>query len=729
MKKISKLVINKPKLIILLSLLLLIPSILGYIFTEVDYDILSYLPGSLDSVKAEKILSDDFNSGSITMVIVENMTPRRVVRLKEKIENVKNVENVLWTDSILDTRIPADILPDEMKNVFYSPDGQYTMMFVQFSPDCKSIDTIKAVNKIKTVTQGECLLSGLTAINADTRNVTTRQAPIYIAIAIALAIITLLITTDSKLIPFILVGVLSMAVIYNMGTNFILGKVSYVTQSIAAILQLGVTMDYSIFLVNRYNEEKRKYGDKYIAMEHALDGSFMSLSGSSLTTVFGFIALCFMQLSLGFNIGFVMAKGVILGVLAVVIILPAFLLVYDEKIEKKKKRKTSSPQFKLPIKIAVKGRGFFAFLFVILLVPSVFLSSNVPQYYNLASSLPEDFDSSVALTTMKDEFNMTSSHFIIVDDSVPAKKLAAMETEIQNVKGINSLLAYNLYVGSSIPDIVVPDNVTDLIKRGGHQLMLANSIYEASTDESNEQVAQIQKIVKQYDSNGYVTGEGALYKDLIETTKVDFIVTNIISIVAVFIVIAITFKSISIPIILISSIELAIWINESISTLLGTPIPFIAPTIVSCVQLGATVDYAILLTSRYKEEIEKGINRIDAMKSAASQSLRSVFQSALLFFFATFGVYLICDISMVKTVCAMLARGSIISAFVIVFFLIPLLVIFEKVISKTSKGWVYDGSVVTEPAVEKNTGFSISVPDDYYIEDDSYTGFVISDDE
>lgn len=728
MNKISKLVVEKPKLIILISLLLLIPSLLGYIFTEVDYDILSYLPGNLDSVKGEKVLSEDFNSGSITMVVVENMTPRRVVKLKEKIEKVDNVENVLWTDNLLDTRIPADILPDELKSVFYSPDGKYTMMFVQFSPDCKSIDAIKAVNKIKSVTQGECMLSGLTAINADTHNITSRQAPIYIAMAVTLAIITLLITTESKLIPFILVGVLGMAVLYNMGTNFVLGKVSYVTQSIAAILQLGVTMDYSIFLVNRYNEEKLKYGDKYIAMQHALDGSFMSLSGSSLTTVFGFIALCFMQLSLGFNIGIVMAKGVILGVLSVVIILPAFLLVYDDKIESKKHKKLS-PQFKTSTKIAIKGRGFFAVLFVVLLVPSVFLSLNVPQYYNLASSLPEELDSSVALQTMKEKFNMTTSHFIVVDDSVPAKKLAAMENEIQNVKGINSLLAYNLFVGSSIPDMIVPDSVKNLVKQGGHQMMLANSIYEASTDESNEQVNKIQSIVKKYDSNGYVTGEGALYKDLIETTKVDFIVTNIVSILAVFIVIAITFKSITIPIILISSIELAIWINESISTLIGTPIPFIAPTVVSCVQLGATVDYAILLTSRFKEEIEKGKNKIEAMKAAASESIRSVFQSALLFFFATFGVFMICDIEMVKSICAMLARGSIISALVIVFFLIPLLVFFEKIISKTSKGWVYDGSTIAAPVIEKAPETNIQDTNLNFVDDNSYTGFVISDDE
>ncbi|MBP9988392.1 MAG: MMPL family transporter [Ruminococcus sp.] len=728
MNKISKMVVNKPKKVIIISLLLLIPALLGYIFTEVDYDILSYLPGNLNSVKGEKILSEEYSSGSLTMVIVENMTPKRVVSLKQKIEKVDNVENVIWTDNILDSSIPSNILPDEMKNVFYSPDGKYTMMFVQFSPECKSIDAIRAINKIKTVTKGECMLSGLTAISADTHNLTSRQAPIYIAIAVILAIITLLITTDSFVLPFLLVGVLGMAVLYNMGTNFILGKVSYVTQSIAAILQLGVTMDYSIFLVNRYNEEKKKYYNKKQAMEQALKGSFVSLSGSSLTTVFGFAALCFMQLSLGFNIGFVMAKGVIIGVLTVVIILPAFLLEYDEKIEKKS-HKRLNPQFKTPINIAVKARGFFVVLFVLLLIPSIFLSGNMKQYYNISASLPEDLDSTVALKTMKEEFNMTTSHFILVDDSVPAKKLMKMEDEIQKVKGINSLLAYNLFVGSSIPDSIIPDSIRSLVKNGGYQLMLANSVYEAASDESNQQVAEIQNIVNKYDSNGYVTGEGALYNDLITTTKVDFIVTNIISIAAVFIVIAITFKSLSIPVILISAIELAILINESISTLLGTEIPFIAPTVVSCVQLGATVDYAILLTSRFKEEIEKGRNKIEAMKVAASQSMKSVFQSALLFFFATFGVYLVCDIEMVKSICAMLARGSIISALVILLLLIPILVVFEKLIAKTSKGWKFSGVKEPEPVSAPVQKPEKNFNDLQFEFEDTFTGFSISDDE
>lgn len=721
MDKISRFVVRKPKLIILVSLLLLIPSILGYIFTEVDYDILTYLPSQLDSVKGEKILTEDYNNGSITMVIVENMTPKRIVRLKEKIEKIDNVSTVLWTDSLLDSSVPADILPDEVKDVFYSPDGKYTMMFVQFSGDSKSIDVINSINEIKSVTKGECMLSGLSAISADTHNLTSKQAPIYIAVAVVLAIAILLLTTDSYILPFILVGILGMAVMYNMGTNFIVGKVSYITQCIAAILQLGVTMDYSIFLVNRYNEEKKRYSDNNTAMEHALKGSFTSLLGSSLTTVFGFIALCFMQLTLGFNIGIVMAKGVILGVLSVVIILPAFLLRFDEAIEKRKHKKLE-PKFKKPVNAVVKARGFFAVLFVVLLIPSIFLASNVKEYYNLSATLPDNLDSSVALKTMKDEFNMTTSHFIVVDDTVPAKKLAAMEDEIQQVKGINSLLAYNMFVGTSISDSIVPDSINSLVKQKGHQMMLANSIYEAATDESNAQVTELQEIVKKYDPNGYVTGEGALYNDLISTTKVDFIVTNIISIVAIFIVIAVTFKSLSIPVFLISSIELAILINESISTLLGTEIPFIAPTVISCVQLGATVDYAILLTSRFKEEIEHGKNKIDAMKSAASKSMKSVFQSSLLFFCATFGVYVICDIEIVKSICAMLARGSIISALVILLFLVPLLLIFEKFIAKTSKGWVPSESFVSEPVIEEEI-VSENNTEEYFTE------FTISDDE
>lgn len=735
MKKVSDLVVNKPKLIVLISLLLLIPATISYIFTNVNYDILSYLPSKLDSVKGENILEEDFGGGSMTIVLVKTVddnggkiSPNTVMKLKNNISEIKNVSNVLWADNIMDTSVPGDILPDDVKNVFYSSDGEYTMMFVSYSEDASSKDIIKSVKEIKKILPENCYLSGISAMNSDTKEMTDSETPIYILIAVALAIITMMITMESYVMPFILVGVIGIAVMYNMGTNFFMG-VSYITQSIAAILQLGVTIDYSIFLVNRYNEERKYSRTKEEAMSRALHGSFISLSGSSLTTLFGFLALCFMQLTLGLNIGIVMAKGVIIGVLSVVIILPAFMLVFDSAINRHR-HKPFTPDFGKLVNHIIKRKKAFAALFIIIIIPSLLLSANVKKNYNLNAELPDDATTTVGTALLKEKFNMTTSHFIIVDDSIPASKLVRMENEISNVEGVSSMLAYDMFVGTSIPDSIVPDDVIDIVKQNGRQVMLVNSIYESSTDKCNEQVEKIENIVQKYTGSehyGYVTGEGALYKDLIETTKVDFAVTSLISIIAVFIVIAIVFKSISIPFILIVAIEVAIWINQGISTLFGTAIPFIAPTVISCIQLGATVDYAILLTSRFKEELARGSGRTAAMRKAANEAIRSVFQSAMLFFFATFGVYLVCSISIVKSLCAMLARGSLISALVIVLFVTPILLLCEKLISKTTKGWgTHDDKPEPEPvapaavnAVKKNI-------DEYEFEEE--TSFTFTDD-
>lgn len=732
MKKISDLVVNKPKLIVLISLLLLIPATISYIFTNVNYDILSYLPSKLDSVKGENILEEDFGGGSMTIVLVKTVddnggkiSPNTVMKLKNNISEIKNVSNVLWADNIMDTSVPGDILPDDVKNVFYSSDGEYTMMFVSYSEDASSKDIIKSVKEIKKILPENCYLSGISAMNSDTKEMTDSETPIYILIAVALAIITMMITMESYVMPFILVGVIGIAVMYNMGTNFFMG-VSYITQSIAAILQLGVTIDYSIFLVNRYNEERKYSRTKEEAMSRALHGSFISLSGSSLTTLFGFLALCFMQLTLGLNIGIVMAKGVIIGVLSVVIILPAFMLVFDSAINRHR-HKPFTPDFGKFVNHIIKRKKAFAALFIIIIIPSLLLSANVKKNYNLNAELPDDATTTVGTALLKEKFNMTTSHFIIVDDSIPASKLVRMENEISNVEGVSSMLAYDMFVGTSIPDSIVPDDVIDIVKQNGRQVMLVNSIYESSTDKCNEQVEKIENIVQKYTGSehyGYVTGEGALYKDLIETTKVDFAVTSLISIIAVFIVIAIVFKSISIPFILIIAIEVAIWINQGISTLFGTAIPFIAPTVISCIQLGATVDYAILLTSRFKEELAKGAGRTAAMRKAANEAIRSVFQSAMLFFFATFGVYLVCSISIVKSLCAMLARGSLISALVIVLFVTPILLLCEKLISKTTKGWgTHDDKPEPEPVVPAAVKKNI---DEYEFEEE--TSFTFTDD-
>lgn len=709
MDKISAFILKKPKLVIIVSLILLIPSLVGYIFTDVNYDLLSYLPDGLDSVKGQQVLSETYHVDSTTMVIVENMQSKNVVKLKKKIAEVENVASVLWYDDLIDTSIPFNILPDEVRNVFYSQNGNYTMMFVQFDSDCTSQDVIKAVSQIKKVTQRQCLLSGLTPINADIREITNKELPIYIALAIIFVLLIMFVTMESYILPFVMMFVLGIAVILNMGTNWIIGGVSYITQCVGVILQLAVTMDYSIFVINRFEEEKLKSATKEDAMAKTLKASVTSLVGSSTTTVFGFIALCFMQLSLGFNIGIVMAKGVIVGVISAVTILPAYLLVFDEKINAKK-HKVFSPDFSKIIDFSIKNRKTFVIIFAVLLIPAIILSANVKKYYNITSTLPEDLDSVVALDTLKDEFNMKTTHFIVVNDSVSAEKLIEMENRINALDGITSMLAYNQFVGSSIPDSIIPDGITDIIKQGGYQVMLVNSEFEAATEPSNDQVAKMYSILKEYDPDGFITGEGAMYSDLVDVTVSDFTVTSIISILAIFIIIAILFKSYSIPVILILSIEFAILINESISTIFGTPISFFAPTVISCVQLGATVDYAILLTSRFKEEIRGGRNKFEAVRTAAVEAMHSVFQSAVVFFVVTIGVYLVSSISIVKELCALLARGSIISALIIIFVLTPLLIFFEKTIAKTSKEWspqniidIGQSSVMVETV--QNSGF------------------------
>ena len=580
MEKISRFVTKRPILIIVLSLILLIPSLIGYIFTEVNYNILSYLPENLDSVKGQQVLTDVYNIESTTMVIVEDMQPKKVVQLKDKISEIDNVASVLWYDDLIDTSIPSDILPDEIRNVFCSKDGNYTMMFVSYNPECSSKDIVKAVKEIKAQTQKYCLLSGLTPINVDTQELTTVELPIYIALAVVFILIIMLFTMDSFIQPFIILIVVGSSVLYNMGSNWLVGGISYITQCIAAILQLAVTMDYSIFVVNRYKEERLKSATKEEAIQRTLKASVTSLMGSSLTTVFGFLALCFMQLSLGFNIGIIMAKGVVIGLLSAVFILPAYLLVFDKAISKKS-HKIFVPKFNKLIDFSIKHRKVFVIVFVILFIPSVFLAANVNQYYNIASTLPEDLDSVVALNTLKEEFDMTTTHFIIVDDSISAEKLLEMENRIDDLDGVTSMLAYNQFVGTSIPDSIIPDGVTDIIKQGGYQIMLVNSAYEAATEPANEQVSAMYSIVKEYDPEGYITGEGAMYSDMVDITVTDFTVTNIISILAIFIVIALIFKSFALPVILIFSIELAILLNESISAILGTPISFVAPTIIS----------------------------------------------------------------------------------------------------------------------------------------------------
>ena len=683
MKRIAKFIAYHPKTITIIAVLLLIPAAIGYINTFVNYDILSYLPGDLDSVKGENELDETFNSASMSFLVIEDMPSKDVAALKEKIAKVDNVSSVIWVNDIADISIPQEIIPQAVKDIFYSKDGKCTMMLIKYKYKAVTDETMKAIEDVRGLLNNQCFLSGMGVIMKDTRDLADSQAPIFIAIAIAIALVVMSFCMESWVEPWVLLAALCMAVVYNMGTNLIFGQISYITQCIAAILQLGVTMDYSVFLIDRFEEEKPKYADKRDAMASAIQGAFLSLSGSSLTTIFGFLALCFMDLSLGKDIGLVMAKGVVFGVLTVTIVLPALVLQCDKIIHKYRHR-SFIPKFDKLNNFVVNHKKVWVAIFVVLFIPSYIMQSNVNVYYSMDRMLPDDIGCIAALNKMKEEFNMATSHFIIVDDSLDASDLVKMENEIKETAGVTNMVAYNSFVGSGIPDSMIPDELKSIAKSGGRQMILVNTSYVAATDECNEQLTKINNIVKKYDKNGYVTGEGAMYKDLIDITDHDFKLTSVLSILSIFILIAIIFKSISIPTILVMSIELAIFVNKAISFATGTTLSFIAPTIIGCVQLGATVDYAILLTTRFREEMRNGHNKLDAIKIAANASDRSIFQSALVFFGATFGVFLTCDIKIVKEVCLLLARGSLISAGVIVFMLTPLLLVLEGLIEKTT---------------------------------------------
>lgn len=685
MRKIALWEAKHPKTVLIAALLLLIPAIIGFVCTKVNYDILSYLPDELESVQGEQMLDETFNTAGISIVITENMQSKQTLALKNEILNVSGVSSVIWVDTIADIGIPADILPDVLKNVFYSADGSQTMMLVRYDNTGSDDSQLKAIAEIKTLLGKNQFLSGLSVIVDDTREIAETQAPLYIAVAVALALVVMSVLMESWFQPLIILFSLGLAVIYNMGTNFFLGSISFITQCVAAVLQLGVTMDYSIFLIDRYAEEKQHFATREEAMAEAVAVSMTALMGSSLTTVFGFLALCFMKLGLGFDIGFVMAKGVVLGILTVIFALPAVVLLFEKQIIKYRHR-SFVPNFSRLNKFTLRHKKAFALLFLLLLAPMYFIQKDIELYYSMDKALPSYLTSMQGLEKLKDDFGMACTQFVIIDDSLPAEKLTEMEQKLEDMDGVSSLLAYNSIIGTAIPDDIIPDELLSLCKQGGKQLMMINSEYGAATDEMTAQLEQMDEIVKSYDPDAYITGEGAITQGLIDTTDVDFAVTSILSIAAIFILIAICFKSPSIPVILVLSIELAIWINLSITVISGTEASFVDPTVVNCVQLGATVDYAILLTTRFREELQN-LPRDEAMLKAVGAAQQSIFQSAGVFFAATFGVYLVCDIYIVRGMCALLARGAIISEIVIIFLLSPVLCVCESIIAKTTPSW------------------------------------------
>lgn len=687
LKKISDFIAGHPKLIILICVALLVPSALGYFATGINYDMLSYLPKDLNSVRGEQILDNTFHNAASSFIVMEKSDGLETVKLKEKIKAVDGVSSVIWVDDIADVTIPEEILPDVLKSVFYSADGNSTMMMVQYSGSASSDETMRAITEIKKILNKNAFISGLSVTGVETKEMADAQAPIYIAVAIATALAVLFCTTQSFAHPLILLTALMSAVVYNMGSNIIFGSISYITQCIGAILQLGVTMDYSIFLLDRFDEETIKTpDDKKAAMSRAITGTFTSLAGSSLTTVFGFLALCFMSFTLGLDIGLVMIKGVIFGVITVVTFLPALVLVFDRQINRLR-HKPLLPSFGGLNSFLIKHRKIFAGVFAAIIIPAYVFSERAPVYYDMTKAMPADMDSVVALNKLKDEFNMANTYFIVTDDSVESAKLAAMSEEISRLDGISGVISLNTFVGSAIPGSILPDEIKKICSADGKQLMMVNSEYATSTDELGEQIKELKKIVFTYDPSAYVTGEGVMTDDLIAVTARDFRVTSIISIAAVGVLIAIFLKSASLPFLLVIAIELAIMLNKACCLVTGTEMAFISPVIISCVQLGATVDYAILLSTRYKEELQRSPDKFAAMKKAADESDRSIFQSALAFLAATFSVYLACDIDIIKGICALLARGAIISAIVIIFFLTPVLLCCEKLINRTSHRW------------------------------------------
>jgi len=677
-------VTRRPRLVVIIALLLLIPSFIGSAATRINYDILTYLPPELDSSKGESILEEPFQMAATTMLIVDDMPPAYTDRLQREVEDVPGVSSAIWVSSIIGAQVPEEMLPQDIRDKFYS--GDSTMMIIQYDKPGGSEDTMEAIRRVRALCNGNCYLAGASAIIKDTKDLVSSELPRFVSLAVLLALAAMMLTMESWLLPVILLGTIGLAIIYNAGTNIFLGQISYITQAISAVLQLGVTMDYSIFLFHRYQEERANYADKRDAMAVAVEAAFSSLFGSSLTTIAGFAALCFMRLLLGRDIGIVMAKGVLIGVLTVVFILPSMLLVFDKPIQAHR-HKALNPDFSKINAHIVRHRVLYLVIFAVLSIPAIYGEKNTAVYYNLDRSLPQDMPSIVATNKLKDDYNMLTTHFIILKNDVSHQDMEAMTDSIKALDGITGTYSYDELVGSAVPDFFVPDDVKDIFKADDKQLMMVNSSYKVASDASAKQLKELSAIVKKYDQNAYITGEAALTNDLISVSAVDFTVTGYLSVAAIFVIIAIVFKSFTVPIALILSIELAIFINESVPYFIGQTIPFIAPTVINCVQLGATVDYAILMTTRFREELQKGKDRKTAICDAANSADMSIISSALVFFCATLGVSVVSTIEIIGAICKMLARGSLISAVISIFILPAILVVMEPVFAKTSLWW------------------------------------------
>ena len=688
MKKFGKVVVKLRIPILVLSFLLLIPSVLGYFNTRVNYDILYYLPSDIDTMQGQDILLDDFGKGAYAMVVVDGMNKSNVSKLVKKVEGVDHVASVISYSGVVGDDVPSEILPDKFRSYFENEDSGATLFAIFFDDTTSSDDTMKAIQEVRDVTDNQCYIAGMSAVVTDTKTMAEKETPLYVLVAVVLVCIVLAIFMDSFLVPVFFMLSIGMAIVYNLGSNYFLGEVSYITKALAAVLQLGVTLDYSIFLWHSYKEAKEETpDDHHEAMAVAIGNTLTSVVGSSITTVAGFIALCFMSFTLGLDLGVVMAKGVVLGVIGCVTILPSLILTFDKALEKTMHREIM-PNFDKPARWIVNHSWIFLIIFVLLLGPAIYGYNNTKVYYDLSDTLPEKLNCSQANKMLAENFDGTNSiYMILADSNLSAEDSNAMMNEVNDLDGISFALSIDSALGGEIPTEMLPDSLVSELKGDEYQIMMVSTNYTIASDEINDQINKVDAIAKKYDAKSMVIGEAPCTKDLITITDKDFKTVSAVSIVAIFFIIFFVLKSISLPVILVAAIEFAIFVNMGIPYYTGTTIPFISSVVIGTIQLGATVDYAILMTTRYKRERAAGNSKKEAISIALGTSIPSIIVSALGFFAATFGVGMIASVDMIASLCTLMARGAIISMFVVIFVLPSLFVLLDKVIIHTSLGF------------------------------------------
>lgn len=688
MIRFGKWVVKHRSLILIIGILLLIPSAFGYFHTRVNYDILNYLPDEIDTMKGQEIMVDEFGTGAFSMCVVEGMSDKDISKMRKEMCKVDGVKDVLWYDSFLDLSVPVEMLPDSIKDVFINKDADSTILFVLYPNSISADETMDAIESLRKVMNKQCYLSGMSAVVTDTKNLSNKETPIYVLIAVILSTIVLALAMDSAIIPVFFLLSIGIAIVYNLGTNVLKGEISYVTQALAAVLQLGVTMDYSIFLWHSYEEKQQVYpGEKGRAMAHAISNTISSVVGSSITTVAGFIALCFMSFTLGMDLGVVMAKGVVFGVICCVTVLPSMILIFDNAIEKTK-HKVILPDLSGISKWVTQHFYIFLILFFVLIGPAVYGYTHNTVYYDLAGTLPESLESITANNKLEEQYHMGATHMVLLDANTPTKDVVKMTKEMEKVDGVKAVLGLDSIVGSTIPKDMLPDQIREVFESGKYKMLLIMSEYKVASDEVNEQCDTLKQMVKDCDENGMLIGEAPCTKDLIETTDEDFKMVSAVSIGVIFVIIAFVFKSITLPVILVAVIEFAIFINMGIPTYTKTAIPFIASIVIGTIQLGATVDYAILMTNKYKRARHNGLEKKEAVIEGMKGSVQSIIVSALSFFAATFGVGMYSNIDMISSLCTLMARGALISMVVVILLLPTMFMIFDKVIIHTSAGFI-----------------------------------------